>query len=209
MEGSTWWKCGNDCCRNLQMVVVACRRPVPTLGSHPTQVLIIMDRDLHQNSAPTRSAHPQNHLLDPVDPVALLRPPINLQNTCGIASGLPLATLSDRWLSTIYPHTTPLLSRHSSHPLFQHQRHCHADPHRPEWSLPLRSTEPLLLSGYPRVPRPPSPANLEVNSNSKRYHLQNILGTILQDQLSYALRNGPSLRRVHAPVWTGHTVVLG
>jgi hypothetical protein len=209
MEGSTWWKCGNVCCRNLQMVVVARRKMFPTMASHPTQESIIMDQDHHRNSVPRRSAHRQNLWQDPVDPVALLRPLINLQNTCGIASGLPLATHSDHWSLTIYPHTTPLPSRHSSHPLFQHQRHCHADPHRPKWSLPLRSTEPHLLLGYLRVPRPPSPANLEANSNSKRYHLQNILAIILQDQPSCALRNGPSLQRARAQVWTELTVVPG
>ena len=209
MEGSTWWKCGNDCCRNLQMVGIVRRKAFPVLSFHPTLESTIMVQDHHRNSVPRKSGHHQNHLQDPVDRVELLRPPINLQNTCGIVSGLPLASRFDRWSLIIYPHTPPPPSRRSSHLLFQHQRHCHADPHRPEWSLPPPHAELHHLSGYLRVPRLPSLVNLEANSNIKRYHLQSILGIIRQDQPSYALRNGPRFQRARDPVWTEHTVVLG
>jgi hypothetical protein len=207
MEGSIWWKCGKGCCRNLQMVVAARRKPFPTMASHPTQESIIMDQDHHRNSVSRRSVHRRNHWQDPADRVALPHLPIDLQNICGIAFGLPLAFHFDHWSLIISPHTTPLPSRHLSHPLFQHQRHCHVDPHRPEWSLPLLRAEPHLLSGYLRVIRPPSPANLE--ANSKRYHLQSTPAIILQDRPSYALRNGPRLQKARDLVWTGHTVVLG
>jgi len=182
------------------MVVVAPRKRSPPSASHPTLEPIIMDQDRHQNSVPRRSVQDQNHLQDPVDRVAPPRPPINLQNTCGTVSGLPMASRSDHWLLTVYPLTTPLLSRHLSHPLFQRQRHCHADLRRREWIQPLLQTGPHLQSGYLRVARPPSSASLAANSNNRRSHLRSILATILRGQPSYAHRSVRKFQRAHDPV---------